>query len=121
MDSKALRPNSTDHATGHFRRQRITALLLIPSSVWLLILLDKSLHAPYAETLAWLTSPINAAAIVVWSVVVMSHAALGVQVVLEDYVSAISVRCWAIRGTNLIFLLLGIAALAAMGFIFLAG
>jgi len=43
-----------------------------------------------------------------------------VQVVIEDYVSTISTRHLAIRATNLIFLLLGVAALVAIFLILFA-
>lgn len=108
---------SIHNATGHFWYQRVTALALIPLSVWLLVLLNKALTAPYADTVVWLASPVNAAAIVAWTLAVIFHAALGVQVVIEDYVSTLSVRHLAIRATNLIFLVLGIAALSAVFFI----
>ncbi|MCQ8103735.1 succinate dehydrogenase, hydrophobic membrane anchor protein [Methylomonas sp. SURF-2] len=111
---------SIHNATGHFWYQRVTALALIPLSVWLLVLLNKALSAPYADTVAWLTAPVNAAAIVAWTLAVIFHAALGAQVVIEDYVSTLSTRQLAIRATNLIFLLLGIAASSAIVFIFSA-
>lgn len=117
MDYKTASQKSKSRATGHFRNQRITSLLLIPLSPWLLVLLNKSLHAPHAETLAWLAAPYNALAIMLWSILVNYHAALGLQVVIEDYVATVPVRRLAIVGTNLIFLLLGIAALSAMVFI----
>ena len=102
---------------GHWWYQRLTAAALVPLSVWLLLLLHHALNAPYADTLAWLKSPLNATAIGAWIVVVMYHAALGVQVVIEDYVSTLGLRCWAIRLTHLAFLMLGIASLAALIFI----
>ncbi|MCQ8129448.1 succinate dehydrogenase, hydrophobic membrane anchor protein [Methylomonas rivi] len=108
---------SIHNATGHFWYQRVTAVALIPLSVWLLVLLNKALTAPYADTVAWLTSPTNAAAIIAWTAAVIFHAALGVQVVIEDYVSTLSARHLAIRATNLIFLALGVAALTAIFFI----
>lgn len=108
---------SIHNATGHFWYQRVTAVALIPLSVWLLVLLNKALTAPYADTVVWLTSPINAAAIIAWTAAVIFHAALGVQVVIEDYVSTLSTRQLAIRATNLIFLALGVAALTAIFFI----
>lgn len=122
MDFRLLLAKSADcfsvhNATGHFWYQRVTALALIPLSVWLLLLLNKALTAPYADTVAWLTSPVNALAIVAWTAAVIFHAALGVQVVIEDYVSTLSIRHLAIRVTNLIFLGLGIAALVAIFFI----
>ena len=102
---------------GHWWYQRLTAAALVPLSVWLLLLLHHALNAPYADTLAWLKSPLNATAIGAWIVVVMYHAALGVQVVIEDYVSTLGLRHWAIRLTHLAFLILGIASLAALIFI----
>lgn len=123
MDYKALLEKAADifsahGATGHFWYQRVTAVALVPLSIWLIVLLNKALGAPYADTLAWLKSPINLLAILAWTVAVIYHAALGVQVVIEDYVSTIHVRHLAIRATNLIFLVLGSAALLALIIIF---
>ena len=125
MDYKALLTKAADFfsvhsGSGHFWYQRVTAVALVPLSIWLLVLLDKALGAPYADTVAWLKSPVNAMAIIAWTVAVVYHAALGVQVVIEDYVSTIPVRNLAIRATNLIFLALGVAALLAIIIIFLA-
>jgi succinate dehydrogenase / fumarate reductase, membrane anchor subunit len=101
-------------ASRHWWYQRMTAVALVPLSFWLIILLDKALNAPYADTLAWLTSPLNTIAIIAWTLAVIYHAALGVQVVLEDYVSTITIRTQSIRATNLIFTFLGLAALLAI-------
>ena len=111
---------SIHNATSHFWYQRVTAIALIPLSIWLIVFLNNALIAPYAETVSWLSSPLNAAAIIAWTIAVIFHAALGVQVVIEDYVSTISIRHLAIRATNLIFLLLGVAALVAIFFILFA-
>lgn len=121
MDSKTSRRKSASNATGHFWYQRITSIALIPLSFWLFVMLNKALHVPHAETLAWLTSPINAALIAFWTITAFYHAALGLQVVIEDYVSTIPLRLWSIRAVYLIFSLLGIAALSAIVFILLQG
>jgi succinate dehydrogenase / fumarate reductase membrane anchor subunit len=105
--------------TGHFWYQRVTAVMLVPLSVWLIILLTKALNAPYNETTQWLMSPLNMLMLTVWVVAVFFHAALGVQVVVEDYVSTLDARHSIIRVTKLIFLVLGLAAIAALLFIFL--
>ena len=102
----------------HWRFQRLTAVALAPLSGWLLVLLDKALHAPYADTVAWLTAPLNGLAIMAWTTAVIYHSALGVQVVIEDYVSDIALRHRAITGVNLAFLILGAAALLTLFFIF---
>jgi len=102
---------------GHWWYQRLTAVALVPLSIWLLFMLHHAFNASYADTVAWLKSPLNAIAIGAWTVLVMYHAALGVQVVIEDYVSTVVRRQWLIRLTHLVFLILGIASLAALIFI----
>jgi len=101
-------------AVRQWRYQRLTAIALVPLTVWLSILLNKTLHAPYSETLTWLTTPINALAIVAWLIFVIYHAVLGLHVVLEDYVSDVQLRNRAIIATNLFFSVLGIAALLSI-------
>ncbi|WP_026601243.1 succinate dehydrogenase, hydrophobic membrane anchor protein [Methylomonas sp. 11b] len=125
MDYKATLEKAADFfsvhsGSGHFWYQRVTAVALVPLSIWLIVLLNKALNAPYADTVEWLSSPLNTLAIIAWTVAVVYHAALGVQVVIEDYVSTIPVRHLAIRATNLIFLVLGVAALLAIIIIFFA-
>ncbi len=117
MSLNASNRMSASKATSHFRQQRITAAILIPTSLWLLVLMDKMLNAPYADTIAWISSPVSAAIGIIWIVAVFRHAALGVQVVLEDYVATIATRLWAIRAARLIFGLLGICASSAIVFI----
>jgi len=120
LADKPACPLARHGAAGHWWYQRLTALALVPLSVWLLILLNKTLTAPYAETVNWLTSPLNAMAVVGWVVVAFYHAAQGVQVVIEDYVSTVSLRHAAIRIINRIFLFLAVAALLALAFILIA-
>jgi len=117
MSSNAVCRKSADPATRHFLHQRITAVLLIPLSVWMLVLFNKAMSAPYQDTVSWLVFPANSLAIMAWTILVIYHAALGVKVVLEDYVSTIPVRLAAIFISNLIFLTLAIVALSAIVFL----
>ena len=111
---------SVHNPVAHWWYQRVTAVALVPLSLWLVVFLNKALTAPYTDTVGWLASPINSLAILAWSVAVIYHAALGVQVVIEDYIATITVRQLLIRLTNTVFLVLGIAALAAIIIIILA-
>ena len=105
---------SAKEGTSHWWMQRVTAVALIPLSFWLIIFLDLSLNAPYQETLAWLTSPVNTVCVVAWILAVFYHAALGLQVVIEDYIAAEGVKIVAVWAVNLSFLLLALAALIAV-------
>jgi succinate dehydrogenase / fumarate reductase membrane anchor subunit len=105
---------SAKEGTAHWWMQRVSAVALIPLSFWLIIFLDLSLNAPYQETLAWLTSPVNTVCMVAWILAVFYHAALGLQVVIEDYIAAEGVKIVAVWTVNLSFLLLALAALIAV-------
>ncbi|MBL6985885.1 MAG: succinate dehydrogenase, hydrophobic membrane anchor protein [Methylobacter sp.] len=105
---------SAKSGTTHWWMQRITAVALIPLSFWLIYFLGLSLTVPYQQTVDWLTSPINSVCIVAWIIAVFYHAALGLQVVIEDYVAAEGPKIISIWAANLAFLFLAIAALLAV-------
>lgn len=105
---------SAKTGASHWWMQRVTAVALIPLSFWLVTFLKLSFTAPFQETLAWLTSPLNTLCIVAWIVVVFYHAALGVQVVIEDYIASDGYKIIAVWTINLSFLMLALAALIAV-------
>ncbi len=105
---------SANKGTGHWWMQRVTAVALIPLSFWALNLLSLSFNADYQETIAWLDSPFNIACIIAWIVAVFYHAALGLQVVIEDYVSTEWMKIVGVWTSNLIFAFLALIALIAM-------
>ncbi|MDP3590071.1 MAG: succinate dehydrogenase, hydrophobic membrane anchor protein [Methylobacter sp.] len=105
---------SAKSGTTHWWMQRVTAVALIPLSFWLIYFLGLSLTAPYQQTVAWLATPINSVCIVAWIIAVFYHAALGLQVVIEDYIAAEGPKIISIWAVNLAFLFLAIAALLAV-------
>ena len=112
--SRVLGLGSAKKGSHHWWMQRITAVALIPLSFFTISLLNLSIHAPYAETVAWLASPLHSVIIIAWLLSVFYHAALGLQVVIEDYVAVESVKITAIWTVNLIFFLLALAAVLAV-------
>ena len=105
---------SAKAGTSHWWMQRVSAVVMIPLSFWLVVFLDLSLSAPYQETVEWLSSPVNTVCIVAWILAVFYHAALGLQVVIEDYVAAEGIKIVAVWTVNLSFLMLALAALIAV-------
>ena len=105
---------SAKTGTSHWWMQRITAVALIPLSFWLITFLNLSLHATWQDTVAWLSVPLNTVCIVAWIVAVFYHAALGLQVVIEDYVAAEGAKIFAVWSVNLVFIFLALAALIAV-------
>lgn len=112
---------SAHTGTTHWWMQRVSAVALIPLSFWLIHLLDLSLNAPYQQTVTWLADPLNSVCIIAWILVAFYHAALGLQVVIEDYVAAEGIKIAAIWLSHLTFFGLALAAVIAVFRIVLAG
>lgn len=74
-------------STEHFWVQRLTALALVPLVIWLCISLAFLPEATYETVMSWLRSPFNAIMMIALVIVSLQHAHLGIQVIIEDYVS----------------------------------
>jgi len=71
----------------HWWVQRVTAIALVPLSIWFLFVLGGMLHAAdYAAVMAMVAQPVHALFLIVFSVCLFWHGALGLQVIIEDYV-----------------------------------
>lgn len=77
---------SAKSGTGHWWCQRVSALALIPLSLWFAGSVVKLVHADYVVVLVWLHTPGVAVLLSLFLVTLLYHAYLGVQVVIEDYV-----------------------------------
>jgi succinate dehydrogenase membrane anchor subunit len=98
----------------HWWMQRVTAVALIPLTLWFVASLISLAGAGYAETVAWLGSPIVAVLMIALIIATFYHAALGLQVVIEDYVHHEGVKLVLLLGVKLLASLLAIAALFAV-------
>lgn len=78
---------SAKEGAGHFWAQRVTAVALIPLTLWFAVAVIGLSHADYATLKGWLGKPGNASLLLLTVLTVMYHANLGLQVVIEDYVS----------------------------------
>jgi succinate dehydrogenase / fumarate reductase membrane anchor subunit len=77
---------SAKEGVNHFWAQRMTALALIPLSVWFVISLLSVLGADYWAVKAWVSSPVVAGLLILLIAATFYHAFLGLQVVIEDYI-----------------------------------
>ena len=85
--AKARGLGSAKTGTAHWWMQRVTAFALIPLSFWLILFIQQLFHASYDEIRQWLISPLNFTLLLAWAFTGFYHAALGLQVVIEDYVN----------------------------------
>jgi len=77
---------SSHSGVSHFWRQRVTAAALIPLSIWFGVSVLGLIGAHAAATLAFLSQPLNAILMAFFVVILLFHMALGLQVVIDDYV-----------------------------------
>ena len=85
--SQARGLGSAKDGVHHWWVQRLTAVALIPLSLWFVFSIARFHVADYPTMIAWLHNPYVAVALVLYFTALFYHSALGVQVVIEDYVS----------------------------------
>ena len=77
---------SAKDGTGHWWAQRLTAIALIPLTIWFVISLVIMTGSGHDAAIAWIGSPLTAVLLVLLIVAGFHHMQLGLQVVIEDYV-----------------------------------
>jgi succinate dehydrogenase / fumarate reductase membrane anchor subunit len=77
---------SAREGVGHWWAQRVTAIALVPLSIWFVIAAIGLIGADYATFTAWLGEFGNALLMALTVIALFYHAQLGMQVVVEDYV-----------------------------------
>jgi len=84
--SKAVGLGSAKHGFSHWWWQRVTAIALIPLTLWFAYSIICLMGASYDAVTAWLSSPMNASIMLIFVLTALFHAQTGLQVVIEDYV-----------------------------------
>ena len=77
---------SAKEGVHHWWAQRMTAVALVPLSLWFVCGVIRLIGVDHATAVAWFKAPVVATLMVLLIVATFYHAALGLQVVLEDYV-----------------------------------
>jgi succinate dehydrogenase / fumarate reductase membrane anchor subunit len=115
---RAIGLGSAKEGVDHWWLQRVTAVALVPLSLWFVAALIAHLGADYAAMVGWLRSPLSAVAMILLVIASFLHMALGLQVVIEDYVHheatkvaslvLVKLACWAL-GAAALFAVLRVA------------
>ena len=92
MNIKLLAPIriliSSSEPVRHWWAQRLTAVALIPLSLWFIYSLTTMLTANYDTVILWLSNLKNSLLMLFFILILYYHALLGLQVVIEDYVES---------------------------------
>jgi len=84
--AKARGLGSAKSGVHHWYAQRASALLLLFLVGWLIFSMFQLAGAEYIQARAFLSSPYNAAFMILLLISLFYHGMLGLQVVIEDYV-----------------------------------
>lgn len=105
----------------HWWAQRLTAIALVPLTVWFVASVVLLIGSDYDRFTAWLGAPLPAILMVLLIVATFHHMQLGLQVVIEDYVHSGALRLTSIVIVKFAAILLGLGAVFAVLQIALGG
>ena len=83
---RAIGLGSAKEGVDHWWWQRISSIALVPLSLWFVSAVIRLAGADLQAVVDWLDSPVQATLFVLLLAAVFYHGALGLQVVIEDYV-----------------------------------
>jgi succinate dehydrogenase / fumarate reductase, membrane anchor subunit len=86
--SQARGLGSAKQGVEHFWLQRLSAIALVPLSLWFVFSLARIGNAGFGAMRHWVAAPSVAVMLVLFVAITAYHSALGVQVVIEDYIAS---------------------------------
>lgn len=116
---KAKGLGSGHNGTQHFINQRVSAVILIPLALYFLYtIIGLTGVENYAGIKAWFANPFHSGLILAFMLTAFYHAAIGVQVVIEDYVHHEKIKWLSliiVRFLCLVGALIAITAIISLG------
>jgi succinate dehydrogenase / fumarate reductase, membrane anchor subunit len=112
--SRVLGLGSAKDGTGHWWAQRVTAVALIPLTLWFAISLLTLPDLGYDTVRTWLSFPLTGFLAVLSIAVLTYHSYLGTMVIVEDYVSATGMKVLTLMLLRFLYVLAGGAAIFAV-------
>jgi succinate dehydrogenase membrane anchor subunit len=107
--ARAIGLGSAKEGVGPWWAERVSAVALVPLTLWFAASIIAHTASDYATFIVWLRTPLTAIALILLLVALFYHTALGLQVVIEDYVHS------GIKFAAVIAMRLGCCALATAG------
>ncbi len=105
---------SANSGTGHFWRQRLSAIANVPLTLGLVWLVLANLGGDYESVRASLSSPLAVIVLAAFIVSAVYHMRLGLQVVIEDYVHGEALKFACLIANTLFSAILALTCLYAI-------
>ena len=107
--ARAIGLGSAKEGVGAWWAERVSAVALLPLTLWFTASIIAHTCSDYATLIVWLRTPLAAILMMLLLIALFYHTALGLQVVIEDYVHS------ATKFAAVIAVRLGCCALATAG------
>lgn len=101
-------------AAEHWWFQRLTAVALIPLALWFALSLAALPDFRYDTVIAWIERPVTSILLLLFVIAAGYHSYLGIQVVIEDYVTGKAAKVATLMASALAHTALTIAAVFAV-------
>lgn len=110
---------SAKAGTHHWWQQRVSALALIPLTIWFLVSAAGLAGADHQTLLIWLRHPLTTALLLLFVFFLFYHFRLGVRVVIEDYLHQQHSKLAAMALLNAFVWILGLLTMLSVVRIFM--
>jgi succinate dehydrogenase membrane anchor subunit len=107
----AIGLGSAKEGVEHWWTERVTAVALVPLTLWFVASIIAHTGSDYASFIAWVGTPMTTILMILLLIALFYHTALGLQVVIEDYVHS------GAKILAVVAMRLGCFALAAAGIV----
>jgi succinate dehydrogenase / fumarate reductase membrane anchor subunit len=112
--ARAIGLGSAKEGVEHWWLQRVTAVALVPLVLWFVIAVIGLVGADRTAVIAWVKSPMPAVFLILLLVATFYHTALGLQVVIEDYVHGEGLRLGTLMVMRFLCIVLALRGVIAV-------
>lgn len=111
---RVLGLGSAGTGTEHWLGQRLSAIAMVPLTLWFAISLLTLPSLDFYSVTAWVAAPLHAVLLILLVVALVYHSSLGTQVVAEDYLHAPGLRVAVLTALRLLHVGLAVAGIFAV-------
>ena len=112
---------SSDHGLQHWLMQKVTAIILIPTSLLFIYFFSLIIGENHQSVTSFFNNKLICAITAIFIITALIHLRQGLQVVIEDYVHNMRLNRLLLKIISLSTVVLSVAAAAALGKLALVG